>query len=139
VRVATLLPVDKQVVAGTWDHRTLSAPGGMLPIAIPGTIGIGVFLEVEVEPDDYSPQQLDVWIYVRGVDETLGVVDEVIDLLHVIDGVVAPIGEIAEPVIQRLDIWIPSYPVDTPRQLWFEARLENVTQAERAVSLVPEI
>jgi hypothetical protein len=77
--------------------------------------------------------------YVRGVDETLGVVDEVIDLLHVIDGVVAPVGEIAEPVLQPSGIWIPGYSVDTPRQLWFEARLENVTQAERAVSLVPEI
>jgi hypothetical protein len=56
-----------------------------------------------------------------------------------ISGVVAPVGEIFEPVNQRFDIWIPNYPVDTPRQLWFEARLENVTQAERAVSLVPEI
>lgn len=139
MRVATLLALDKQVVRGSWDHRTLSVPGAVLGMAIPGTIGIGVFVEVEVQPEDYSPQQLDVWIYVRGVDETLGVVDELIELLHVIDGVVAPVGEISEPVIQRFDIWIPSYPVDTPRQLWFEARLENVTQAERAVSLVSEI
>jgi hypothetical protein len=73
------------------------------------------------------------------LDETLGVVDELIELLHVIDGVVSPVGEIAEPVLQPAGIWIPSYPVDTPRQLWFEARLENVTQANRAVSLVPEI
>jgi hypothetical protein len=87
VRVATLLALDKQVVRGPWDHRTISAPGAVLPMAIPGTTGIGVFLEVEVEPDDYSPQQVDVWIYVRGLD----------------------------------------------------TRLENVTQAERAVSLVPEI
>jgi len=114
-------------------------PGAVLPTAIPGTIGIGVFVEVEVQPEDPSPQQLDVWIYVRGVDETLAVVDELIELLHVIDGVVAPVGEIFEPVNQRFDIWIPNYPVDTPRQLWFEARLENVTQAERAVSLVSEI
>jgi hypothetical protein len=63
----------------------------------------------------------------------------VIDLLHAIDRVVAPVGEIAEPVMQRFDIWIPSYPVDTPRQLWSEARLDNVTQAERAVSLLPQI
>jgi hypothetical protein len=139
VRVATLLALDKQVVRGSWDHRTLSVPGAVLPAAIPGAIGIGAFVEVEVQPEDYSPRQLDVWIYVRGVDETLGVVDELIELLHVIDGVVAPVGEISEPVMQRFDIWIPSYPVDTPRQLWFEARLENVTQAERAVSLVPEI
>ena len=139
MRVATLLALDKQVVAGTWEHRTFSVPGAVLPMAIPGTIGIGVFVEVEVEPEDHSPQQLDVWIYVRGVDETLGVVDEVIDLLHVIDGVVAPVGEITEPVLQPSGIWIPSYFVDTPRQLWVEARLENVTQAERAVSLVPEV
>jgi len=139
MRIATLLALDKQVVRGSWDHRTLSVPGAVLPMAIGGTIGIGVFVEVEVQAEDYSPQQVDVWIYVRGVDETLGVVDELIELLHVIDGVVAPVGEISEPVIQRFDIWIPSYPVDTPRQLWFEARLENVTQAERAVSLVSEI
>lgn len=139
MRVATLLAVDKPVVAGTWEHRMLSAPGAMLGMTIPGTIGIGVFLEVEVLPEDHSPQQLDVWLYIRGVDETLGVVDELIDLLHVIDGVAAPVGEISEPVIQRFDIWIPKYRVDTPRQLWFEARLENVTQAERALSLVPEI
>jgi len=139
MRIATLLVLDKQVVRGSWDHRTLSVPGAVLPMAIGGTIGIGVFVEVEVQAEDYSPQQVDVWIYVRGVDETLGVVDELIELLHVIDGVVAPVGEISEPVIQRFDIWIPSYPVDTPRQLWFEARLENVTQAERAVSLVSEI
>jgi hypothetical protein len=53
--------------------------------------------------------------------------------------VVAPVGEIAEPVLQSSGVWIPSYSVETPRQLWFEARLENVTQAERGVSLVPEI
>jgi len=139
LRIVTVLAVDKPLVTGTWEHRTLSAPGAMLGIAIPGMIGIGAFVEVEVEPDDYSPQRLDVWIYVRGVNETLGLVDEVIDLLHVIDDVVAPVGKITEPVIQRFDVWIPSYPVETPRQLWFEARLENVTQAERAVSLVPEI
>jgi hypothetical protein len=139
MRVATLLALDKQVVAGTWDHRTLSAPGASLEMTIPGTIGIGVFVEVEVLPEDHSPEQLDIWIYIRGVDETLGIVDEVLELLHAIDRVVAPVGEIAEPVIQRFDIWIPSYPVDTPRQLWFEARLENLTQAERTVSLVPEI
>jgi len=108
-------------------------------MAIPGTIGIGAFVEVEVSPEDYSPEQLDIWIYIRGVDETLGIVDEVIDLLHVADFVVAPIGEIAEPVIQRLDIWIPNYSVETAQQLWFEARLENLTQADRPVSLVPEI
>jgi hypothetical protein len=73
------------------------------------------------------------------VDETLGVVDKVLELLHVIDSVVAPVGEVAEPVMQRFDIWMPNYPVDTPRQLWFEARLENITQAERTVSLVSEI
>lgn len=139
MRVATLLALDKQPVRGSWDQKTLSVPGAVLGMAIPGTIGIGVFIEVEVQPEDSSPQQLDVWIYVRGVDETLGVVDELIELLHVIDGVVAPVGEISEPVIQSSGIWIPSYSVDTPRQLWFEARLENVTQAERAVSLVPEI
>lgn len=139
MRVVTLLALDKQVVDGSWEHRTLSVPGAVLPTAIPGAIGIGVFVEVEVLPEDDSPQQLDVWIYVRGVDETLGVVDELIELLHVIDRVVAPVGEIAEPVNQRFDIWIPSYSVDTPRQLWFEARLENFTQTERAVSLVSEI
>lgn len=139
MRIATLLALDKQVVGGSWDHRTLSVPGAVLPMVIGGTIGIGVFVEVEVLPEDSSPQQLDVWIYVRGVDETLGVVDELIELLHVIDGVVAPVGEIAEPVNQRFDIWIGSYPVATPRQLWFEARLDNVTQTERAVSLVSEI
>jgi len=139
VRIATLLALDKQLVRGSWDHRTLSVPGAVLGMAIPGTIGIGVFVEVEVMPEDSSPQQLDVWIYVRGVDETLRVIDELIELLHVIDGVVAPVGEISEPVIQSSGIWIPSYSVDTPRQLWFEARLENIMQAERAVSLVPEI
>jgi hypothetical protein len=139
MRVATLLAVDEQVVGGSWDHRTLSVPGAVLPMAIPGTIGIGVFVEVEVMPEDDTPQQLDVWIYVRGLDETLGVVDELIELLHVMDGVVAPVGEIAEPVLQSSGVWIPSYSVETPRQLWFEARLENVTQAERGVSLVPEI
>jgi len=139
VRVATLLVLDKQPVAGTWEHRTFSVPGAILPMAIPDTTRFGVFVEVEVEPEDYSPQQLDVWIYVRPVNETLQIVDELIELLHVIDGVVSPIGEIAEPVLQPFGIWIPSYPVDTPRQLWFEARLENEAQADRAVSFVPEI
>jgi|ERR1035441_9852501 hypothetical protein len=139
MRVATLLAIDRQPVVEEWEHRTLSVPGAVLPMAIGGTIGIGVFVEVEILPEDHSPQQMDVWIYVRAVDETLGVIDEVIDLLHVIDGVVAPVGEIAEPVLQPSGIWIPNYSVDTPRQLWFEARLENVTQADRAVSLVPEI
>jgi hypothetical protein len=55
VRVATLLAVDKQVVPGPWDHRTLSVPGAVLGMAIPGTIGIGVFVEVEVQPEDHSP------------------------------------------------------------------------------------
>jgi hypothetical protein len=108
-------------------------------MAISGTIGVGVFVEVEVQPEDTAAQQLDVWIYVRALDGTLQVVDELIELLHVIDGAVSPVGEISEPVNQRFDIWIPNYPVDTPRQLWFEARLEGVMQSERAVSLVPEI
>ena len=114
-------------------------PGAVLPTAIPGTIGLGVFVEVEVAPEDSSAQQLDVWIYVRALDETLQVVDELIELLHVMDREVSPVGVITEPVVQRFDIWIPSYPVDTPRQLWFEARLDNVIQTERAVSLVPEV
>jgi hypothetical protein len=139
VRVVTLLALDKQLVRGSWDQRTLSVPGAVLPTAIGGTIGVGVFVEVEVQPEDSSARQLDVWIYVRALDETLQVVDELIELLHVIDGAVAPVGEISEPANQRFDIWIPSYPVDTPRQLWFEARLDNVMQSERAVSLVPEI
>lgn len=139
MRAATLLVVDRQPVQGSWDQWTLSVPGAVLPTAIPGTIGLGVFVEVEVAPEDSSAQQLDVWIYVRALDETLQVVDELIELLHVMDREVSPVGVITEPVVQRFDIWIPSYPVDTPRQLWFEARLDNVIQTERAVSLVPEV
>jgi hypothetical protein len=139
MRIATLLALDKQLVRGSWDQRTLSVPGAVLPTTIPGTIGLGVFVEVEVMPEDSSAHQLDVWIYIRGLDETLQVVDELIELLHVIDGAVSPVGEISEPVNQRFDIWIPSYPVDTPRQLWFEARLDNVMQTERAVSLLSDI
>ena len=58
--------------------------GAVLPMAIPRTIGIGAFVEVEVLPEDYSPEQLDVWIYAWNLDETLGVVDELIELLHVV-------------------------------------------------------
>jgi hypothetical protein len=108
VRVVTLLVLDKQLVGGSWDHRTLSVPGASLATDIPDTIGIGVFVEVEVEPEDYSPQQLDVWIHVRPVDETLAIVNELIELLHIIDDVVPPIGEIAEPVLQAFYMWIPS-------------------------------
>jgi hypothetical protein len=139
MRVATLLVVDRQPAAGPWGEQILSVPGAILPTAIPGTVGLGVFIEIEVEPEDRLAQQLDIWIYVRPLDTSLHVVDELIELLHVVDQDVATVGEIAEPVHQSFVRWVPRYPADTPRQLWFEARLNNVPEAERWISLVPEL
>jgi hypothetical protein len=138
VRVSTLLIVDRQPVAGPWGEQSLSIPGAMLPVtALPGTVGLGVFVEVEVDPQDSVAEQLDVWVYVRPLDGALRVIDEVTDLLHMIDRRVAPVGEIAEPINQSFVAWVPRYPVTEPRQLWFEARLNNTPGAERWVSLVP--
>jgi hypothetical protein len=138
VRVATLLAIDRQPVVGEWGEQTLSVPGALLPLATPGTIGIGVFVEVEVQPDD-TAAQLDVWMYVRPLDQSLQVIDEVSELVHVLERDVTPIGDTTAAVYQSFIGWIPSYPVEEPRQLWLEARLDNVMQTERAVSLVPEI
>lgn len=139
MRVATLVLVDQQPVAGPWGQQTLSVPGALLPTAIPGSLGLGVFVEVEVDPQDTVAQQLEIWVYVRPLDDALQVVDEVSDLLHLLDRQVAPIGMIAEPVYQLFVAWMPSYPADGPRQLWFEARLNNTPEAERSISLVPRI
>jgi hypothetical protein len=136
VRVATLLAIDRQPVVGEWGEQTLSVPGALLPLATPGTIGIGVFVEVEVQPDD-TAAQLDVWMYVRPLDQSLQVIDEVSELVHVLERDVTPIGDTTAAVYQSFIGWIPSYPVEEPRQLWLEARLDNVMQTERAVS--PEI
>jgi hypothetical protein len=76
-------------------------------------------------------------VYVRPLDDALQIIDEVVELLHLLDCRVAPVGEIAEPVHQSFVAWVPSYPVEGPRQLWFEARLDNRPEAERWVSLVP--
>lgn len=138
MRVATLLAIDRQPVVGEWGEQTLSVPGALLPLATPGTIGIGVFVEVEVQPDD-TAAQLDVWMYVRPLDQSLQVIDEVSELVHVLERDVTPIGDTTAAVYQSFIGWIPSYPVEEPRQLWLEARLDNVMQTERAVSLVPEI
>jgi hypothetical protein len=110
-----------------------------MPIAIPGTVGLGVFVEVEVDPQDIRAQQLDVWVYVRPLDTALRVIDELSELLHLIDRRVAPIGTIAEPVNQAFVAWVPSYPVEHPRQLWCEARLNNVPEAEQSILLVPRV
>jgi hypothetical protein len=139
MRVATLLVIDRQPIAGAWGEQTLSLPGALLPTAIPGLVGLGVFVEVEVDPQDTVAQQLDVYVYVRQLDTALWVVDELTELLYLIDRQVAPVGTIAEPVNQSFVAWIPRYPVDGPRQLWFEARLNNVPEAERSISLVPGI
>jgi hypothetical protein len=139
VCVATLVLVDQRPVAGSWGEQTLSVPGALLPTVIPGSLGLGVFVEVEVDPQDTVAQQLEVWVYVRPLDDALQVVDEVSDLLHLLDHQVAPIGTIAEPVYQSFVAWMPNYPVDDPRQLWFEARLNNTPEAERSISLVPPI
>jgi hypothetical protein len=138
VRVATLLVIDRQPVVGEWGEQTLSVPGAVLPMAIGGTIGVGVFVEVEVQPED-TAAQLDVWMYVRPLDESLQVIDEVSELVHVLERDVTPIGESAAAVYQSFIGWIPSYPVQEQQQLWLEARLDNVMQTERAVSLVSEI
>lgn len=138
MRVATLLAIDRQPVVGEWGEQTLSVPGALLPLATPGTIGIGVFVEVEIQPDD-TAAQLDVWMYVRPLDQSLQVIDEVSELVHVLERDVTPIGDTTAAVYQSFIGWIPSYPVEEPRQLWLEARLDNVMQTERAVSLVPEI
>jgi hypothetical protein len=51
MRIATLLVIDRQPpAAGTWGEQTLSLPGVLLPAAIPGTVGLGAFIEVEVDP-----------------------------------------------------------------------------------------
>ncbi|HYM45742.1 MAG TPA: hypothetical protein VES65_06220 [Solirubrobacteraceae bacterium] len=139
MRVATLLVIDRQPVAGQWGEQTLNVPGALLPTLIPGAIGLGVFVEIEVDPQDTVAQQLDVWAYVRPLDSTLQVVDELIELLHLVTSPVAPVGTVAEPVNQSFVAWIPSYTVDNPRQLWFEARLNNIPEAERWVSLVPRL
>jgi hypothetical protein len=140
MRIATLLVIDRQpAAAGAWGEQTLSLPGVVLPTAIPGTVGLGVFVEVEVDPQDTRAQQLDVWVYVRPLDTALQVIDELSELLHLIDRRVAPIGTIAEPVNQSFVAWVPRYPVEHPRQLWFEARLNNVPEAERSISLVPRV
>jgi hypothetical protein len=139
MRVATLLVIDRQPIAGAWGEQTLSLPGALLPTEIPGLVGLGVFVEVEVDPQDTVAQQLDVYVYVRPLDTALRVVDELTDLLYLIDRQVAPVGTIAEPVNQSFVAWMPRYPVEGPRQLWFEARLNNVPEAERSISLVPGI
>jgi hypothetical protein len=140
MRIATLLVIDRQpATAGAWGEQTLSLPGVLLPTSIPATVGLGVFVEVEVDPQDARAQQLDVWVYVRPLDTALQVVDELSELLHLIDLRIAPIGTIAEPVNQSFVAWIPRYPVEHPRQLWFEARLNNVPEAERSISLVSRV
>jgi hypothetical protein len=139
VRVATLLVIDRQPVGGEWGEQTLSVPGAVLPMAIGGTIGFGVFVEVEVQAEDRAAQQLDIWMYVRPLDQSLQVIDEVSELVHLMERDVTPVGDITAAVYQSFIGWIPSYPVQEPRQLWLEARLDNVTQSERAVSLVSEI
>ncbi|MGH2879457.1 MAG: hypothetical protein ACRDK4_07635 [Solirubrobacteraceae bacterium] len=139
MRVATLVLVDQQPVAGPWGEQTLSVPGALLPTAIPGSLGLGVFVEVEVDPQDTVAQQLEIWVYVRPLDGALQVVDEVSDLLHLLDRAVAPIGTITEPVYQSFVAWMLSYPVDAPRQLWFEVRLNNTPEAERSISFVSPI
>jgi hypothetical protein len=140
MRITTLLVIDRQpVAAGAWGEQTLSLPGALLPAAIPGTVGLGVFVEIEVDPQDTLAQQLDVWVYVRPLDPALQVIDTLIDLLHLIDRRVAPIGTITEPVNQSFVAWMPRYPVELPRQLWFEARLNNVPETERSISLVPRV
>jgi hypothetical protein len=136
MRVATLLVIDRQpTAAGVWGEQVISLPGALLPTVIPGEVGLGVFVEVEVDPHDTRAQQLDVWVYVRPLDEALQVIDELSELLHLINLQVAPIGTIAEPVNQSM----PRYPVSDPRQLWFEARLNNVPEAERSISLAPMV
>ncbi len=140
VRIATLLVIDRQpAAAGAWGEQTLSLPGVLLPAAIPGTVGLGAFIEVEVDPQDTRDQQLDVWVYVRPLDPALRVIDELSELLHLVDHRVAPVGTIAEPVNQSFLVWMPRYPVEHPQQLWFEARLNNVPRAERSISLVPRV
>ncbi len=126
-------------MAGAWGEQTLSVPGPLLPVAIPGSLGLGVFVEVEVDPQDVVAQQLDVWVYVRPLDDALQLVDDVSELLHIIDHRVAPIGMIAESVFQSFVAWIPAYPVPAARQLWVEARLNNTPEAERSISLVPVV
>lgn len=98
-----------------------------------------MFVEVEINPQDTSAHQLDMWVYVRPLDPALQVIDELSELLHLIDRRVAPIGTIAEPVNQSFVAWMSRYPVAYPRQLWFEARLNNVPEAERSISFVPRI
>lgn len=140
MRVATLLVIDQPpTAAGPWGEQILSLPGALLPTAIPGLVGLGVFVEIEVDPQDTLAQQLDVWVYVRPLDSALQVVDELNDLLHLIDRQVAPIGTLAEPANQSFIAWIPRYPVEHPRQLWFEARMNNQPEAERSISLVPRV
>jgi len=138
VRVATLLVIDRQPVVGEWGEQTLSVPGALLPMATPGTIGIGVFVEVEVQPED-TATRLDVWMYVRPLDQSLQVIDEVSELVHLLERDVTPVGDSTAAVYQSFFGGIPSYPVEEPRQLWLEARLEGIMQTERAVALVPEI
>jgi hypothetical protein len=138
MRVATLLVIDKQPVAGEWGQQTLSVTAAMLPTTITATIDIGVFVEIEVQPED-TPAELDVWMYVRPLDESLQVIDEVNDLVHLLEQNVAPIGKTAAAVYQSFIGWIPNYPVLEQQQLWLEARLDNVMHTERAVSLVSEI
>jgi len=138
MRVATLLVIDRKPVAGEWGQQTLSVTGAMLPTAIPGTIDIGVFVEVEVQPED-TVAELEVWMYIRPLDESLQVIDEVNDLGHLLGENVTPVGESTVAVYQSFIGWIASYPVREQQQLWLEARLDNVMQTERTVSLVSEI
>ncbi len=140
MRIATLVVIDRKPgTAGAWGEQTLSLPGALLPTEIPGAVGLGVFVEIQVDPQDTLAQQLDVRAYVRPLDTVLQVIDELSELLHLIDRQVAPIGTLAEPTNQSFVAWIPHYPVEHPRQLWFEARLNNVPEAERSISLVPRV
>lgn len=140
VRVTSLLIVDRQPVMGPWDSRSLNVLGLVLPVErFPGRLGLGVYVEALIEPHDVAAGQLDVWVYVRPLDDALGVVDELVELIHLIDTPVAPAGSISVPVIRWFVAWIPSYPVEQPRQLWVEARLDSEPQAERLVSLVPSL
>jgi len=139
MRIASLQVIDRRPVERPWGGQLLSVPGALVPTGASGSIGIGAYIEVAIEPHD-DAARLDLWVYVRPLDGALQVIDEVSDLLHLIDcQEVAPVGQVAERVFQPLIVWVPSYPVGRPLQLWFEARLDDVPEAERAVSLVPDI
>ncbi len=140
MHVSTLLVIDRLPVLGPWSPTELHLPGAFISLPeIPGVASFGAFLEVTVDPRDTVSQQVQLYAYARPLDDALRVLDVVDGIFELFDGTIGPVGRIQEPWIQSQIVWVPSWRVRAPHQLWLEARLNGAPQAERPVAIVPAV